>query len=174
MVSVASNRGPSTECMASSLAPNLAPYTPTHYPFPQQTGELGEALAARIVSPLLRMLSHCTAGAHAALLDTAAALVEHSPRSLRAHAHAFAATFTSAASASDWGARRAAADGLRALASHQPEAAASAQHRVMQVLNSVCLPYMHAVSPIHACGDCCVCSESSDCCVCSECSEYSV
>ena len=46
-----------------------------------QAGELGEALTARLVTPLLRLLAHCTTGAHPALLDAAAALIAAAPLS---------------------------------------------------------------------------------------------
>ena len=70
------------------------------------------------------------------LLEAASLLVTvHQGAASRGHAGALVACAVSAASASEWGARRAAADLLRALAATHPEAAGGAAPRVYAALH---------------------------------------
>ena len=111
-------------------------------------GELPPPLVARACQALHRpLLGHCCVGAHAAMLDAAAALLKHSPLSTAAHASALLSPLISACGSSDWGTRRAAADALLALVAHHP--------RVVQVRRSPRALLRHGLRRVSALDEAC-------------------
>ena len=89
-------------------------------------GDLPEAAAQRIATPLLRTLAHPAVGAHPALMDAAGTLLlQAGCHSGRSFASSFLSSALNAASSPEWAARRSSADLVRAVAASHPDVAAA-------------------------------------------------